>query len=646
MKLDRFDGGQASRLAPQHIAGNQGAEYVNIDNTPGNLVPVKDKVEVGRAILPYHEYFNAENIWLEAEVKTDFLEFQRKMYLTDRVTAPQKYSGGLYHNLGIAGPEQAPSIVNLDKAPTLKELRTRNDTTAGDLPIADLSYLLVNVNNGVYSTPQAFVVFASDTNRARVREANGVEDPVLEGGQLHKWVPDEANPIITDDDGTVMRSVIFDKIQGEFGEEARIYRWHEARWRLVGTFPDKTYTVTDSVFDITANEELDDTLVSPFNGTYQYVYTFYNAADGSESVPSPLSEELDANSGKMQIILPSESLDPQVTHKRIYRVGGNFTQFTMVVELDKTELIYVDQLPESQVDGRPLESESFYAAPEGLAFLSTAYAMLFGALGDQLRFTPIGKPNAWPPEYSIQFEDDITGIGPVANGILVMTLTSTYLITGTGPLTLAQQTLRGDQGCVAFESIQQASLGTVIWASQDGLCTSSGNDVQSLTKLPLGDIRLEPVDSVVHDEVYYCHNADGKTLAWDFRYTNVPKWLELGISAISVADNVLYGYNSNLLYYLFASDQPLTFTYLSPKLTEGSITIRKYYKKLFIRSEGDIIINILIDDRIVAEMALTGSDTHQLAVPQQSQSGYSIQFKVTGTGIVHEIECTPGGRHG
>ncbi len=97
------------------------------------------------------------------------------------------------------------------------------------------------------------------------------------------------------------------------------------------------------------------------------------------------------------------------------------------------------------------------------------------------------------------------------------------------------------------------------------------------------------------DEVYYCHNSDGKTLAWDYRYTQIIKWLDLGITEVLTANSLLYGWQGGQLYTIFKGSNDLTFKYLSPRYIEGSLTETKTYKKFYFRTEGDIIIKILID---------------------------------------------------
>lgn len=630
MKLQIFDGGQSSRLAPQLIQQNQAVVYDNIDSTKGTLTPEKDKVDANILTDKYSHYFYAEDKWVSSTVPTDYLEFQGKLYSTDRVGRPQKFDGTNTNNLGIARPSSAPITVGTDTIALIDEFTTRNLVTSGDLPESDLEYMLVNIKNGIRAVPYQFVMFATGSEIARAR-----------GRFLsQKLSLDLANPITLIE--ATNRSVTFSSFKGPIGDSLELYRKYNDEWRLLTTITDPAVTYTDAVEDISANDLLDTTSFTHFNGTYQYVYTYYNSADGTESAPSPISDELEVQSGFITINNLIASTDPQVDKIRLYRVGGDITQFTLVTELDNVTQTYNENAEDTELDGRLLESDNYYEAPSGLKYLAESYAMLFGALGSQLRFTPIGKPNAWPPEYSLEFNAEILGIGPVANGLLVMTRFRTFVVTGTGPLSLAQQPLRGDQGCIAFESIQEIKEGMLMWASADGLCTSSGNNVTVVTKGSLGRYTSVPVDSAVVDEVYYLLNEDGSTLVWDYRFSPIIRTLSLGVESLTVANSELYGWTAGKQYRLLAATSNLPMTYKSPRFVEGSLTEPKTYKKVYIRSKGDIIINILINDSIVASKSLSSHDTHELLVPQDKQRGFYIQFIVTGTGEVEEIEYTVG----
>lgn len=627
MKIQVFDGGVNSRIAPQLLQQNQGIIYDNIDNATGILTPVKDKLDTGINTDKYAAFFHKGDAWLSSDAPTDYVEFQGFMYSTDGV-APKKFRNGVTQNLGIAAPTFKPVVTVQDAAEPILEL-SYNYTLGGNLPNGVLKYRLFNVKNNVYSAPLQLEVDSVGTVRASLEDVNRKE--------LYE-------PVVTK---TLQRNnaIEFGNIQGQVADRLELYRNYQGVWRKL---TENVEGFVDDVEDISANPALDIDRVSPFVGTYQHLYTFYNADDGTESAPSPLSDELEVNSGLLTITLPGSAPDPQVTHVRIYRVGNNIAQFTLVRQLDISITSYTNKLRDSELDGTLLESDNYAQAPSGLKCLSESYAMLFGALGSTLRFTPVAKPNAWPPEYSLEFDDDITGLGPVANGLIVMTRSATYIVTGTGPFTLAQQTLRGDNGCIANSSVQKIREGALIWAGDDGLYTSSGNNAQCITKSILGDIRLAPVSSAVIDEVYYLLNEDGRILAMDFRYGGIAKWLDLGVESLAVARGELYGWAEGKLHKLFQSDNFLPFKYKSPRFIEGASTELKTYKKVYFRIEGDIIINILIDDESVFSKAYQVTrETVVAQIPQDLQRGYYIQFEVSGTGSLLEIEYEAGRRpHG
>ena len=634
MKIQQFNGGLNTRLAPQMLELTQSTELTNVDVTKGILTPIKDKAPTEIVTEQYAVYYDAGDEWISSTQQTEYLEFQGNLYWTDG-TQPKKYRNGVANNLGIAPPTTVPFVDNIASAPPIREFTTENLIgSGGDLPYQDLEYLLVNEENGVYTRPYKFTVYASSTSAVR---ASGALLELSEDGFYSGY--DFRGNFITTLVGSD-RSVQFSSFKGVVADKAKIFRYYNNTWHKVGEITSLFDTILDDVEDISLNEVLDLDTFSAFNGTYQYTYTYYNENDGTESAPVRPTKERDIDSGAIELSFLFSSSDPQVTHKRIYRVGGNVTQFTLVDEIPDSQTTYVDSKKDSELVGDLLESDNYYEAPTNLRFLSESYAMLFGAVGPTLRFTPVGKPNAWPPEYSIEFDSDITGLGPVANGLLVMTKYATFIVTGTGPLSLAQQTLRGDQGCIDHRSVQQVTRGMLCWASADGLCVSSGNNVEVITKNMLGRVELSPVSSAVVDEVYYCLNSDGTTLVWDFRFKPTFYNLNLGVSSLAVANSQLYGWQSGIQHLMFKGENKLDILYKSPRFIEGSMTLPKTYKKFYFSHKGDIIINILIDDIVVATKNLTGKDTTEVMVPQAKQRGYYVQFEVQGTGDLLEIEYT------
>jgi len=634
MKIQKFDGGLSTRLAPQMLNLNEGRVYENIDNEVGILAPVKSKTETSIEVQRFATFYNAAQQWVSSNTFTDYVEFQKILYSTDRVGRPQKYDGTNRNNLGISAPTVAPTVTTSSSVdtPTEADLIAGN---AGDLPSTTHYYILVNDDGTFLSGPLRTSI---DLVNNRINLDN--EDFEQRFGRIEPGIIQYVNT-----SNNLTRSVEIQNVKGiTYGVNGvKVYRLYAGTYRLVGTLANAGATLNDTTYDISGNDAFDEVEVAPLSGTLQYVYTFVNSTDGTESIPSPVSVEQTVLSS-VNLTTIQVSPDPQVDKKRIYRLGGNIATFSLVAEIDNSTTTYLDETPDTEIIGTVLTSISNTAAPAGLAFLREAYAMLFGAEDTKLRFTPIGEPDYWPELFFIQFSTPITGIAPVTNGVLVFTQFNTHLITGTGPSSLARYLISKDQGCIDASSIQIIG-GSAIWASTDGLCTSNGSSaVQVLTKDKLGKIALNPVDSAVHDEVYYLLENNGSILALDYRYGKVLKRLVLDINSLAVGNDILYGHLNGRLHSLFSSSIVEEFKYTSPTFIEGKKTEEKQYKKVYIYSKGDIIINIYIDNVLVTSRTLETENGHVIQVPQDRQRGHFIQFEITGTGEVDEIEYIVAGR--
>ena len=631
MKIQQFDGGLATRQRPQFLKLNEAVEYTNIDSQVGSLAPVADKTATTITIERYHQFYDAQQVWVGNPILTDFLEFQKIMYFTDRINKPQKFNGIDTFNLGIDVPPQLTSIV-IDSSPEpLSAITLEIDNAGVGLPVEQTNYIFVNVDTGILSAGLIGSVNASDSLG-------------LFSDNLREFKPIEL--LLGTLENTNTRDIILSRAEGIVigGSGIEIYRLYKSVYHFVGALATDTATFTDNVHDISGNKVLDQSAIDPIAGTIQYVMTYYNNADGTESGTSLPSDDLDITiGGKVQLNDLPVSTDPQVDKKRIYRIGGNLTSFTLVEEIPNATTSYLDELSDVDVEGSLATTIGDSPAPIGLSFLTEAYAMLFGAVGSRLVFTPIGEPNNWPALNFLQYEADITSIAPVANGILVSTKFKTHLVTGTGPTSLSTALLSGDQGCVAFESRQIVS-GTAMWASTDGICSSSGGYVTVLSKAQLGKIDLIPVDSEIHDEIYYCLNSDKSILAFDFGINQVFKTFKLDTITIAKANDILYGWINNVMYTLFSSSKAVKLEYLSPRFIEGRATELKNYKKVYIYSKGDIILDIIINDKVVATKTLTGEDGFDFQPPVDKQRGFFIQFRLTGTGEVYELEYEAGRR--
>lgn len=157
MKIQQFAGGAATRLAPQYINQDQGAEYINIDNTTGELAPVKAATPTGVLVEKYNAFFTKDSEWVSSDLPTTFLEFQGVMYATNGQEATKR-SDGVTHSLGIAAPTDAPVLTSENLANPLEELDIVSDLNGGDLPANKLSYRLYNKQGDVLSSPLEILV--------------------------------------------------------------------------------------------------------------------------------------------------------------------------------------------------------------------------------------------------------------------------------------------------------------------------------------------------------------------------------------------------------------------------------------------------------------------------------------------------------
>jgi hypothetical protein len=624
MKLQVFNGGQSSKMRPQFIEANQGVVYENIDYDAGTLTPINMPKETDVSVKQYHQWFNAGARWVDSDNPRDYVEFQKTLYWTDRSTRPQKLSmDGVQTGLGIDMPPKLTSF-NLTKNPKgISDVKIEPLSQNTGLPMEVQYYLLINQDANGYSNAFHFQV---DTRDRVTTIAQSTNDP-----QIRPKVDSSST-------SSAKRQVRISNIKGVTAGSVgyKLFRQYAGKFYLVGLF---TSTITDATENISSNEQLDYDLFGKLDGVYTYVLTYVNNNDGSESAPSTVSSELDLEDGGYITVneIPIAT-DPQVTHKRLYRVGGLLGEFTQVTQISNYVTSFVDNIKDSEVPGHILDTTTAYPAPSGLKYLQEAYAMLFGVLDTKLRFTPVGKPDQWPESYYLQFDAPLTGIAPVANGILVFTQFRTYIVTGTGPTSLSQYLLSSDQGCIAYESVQLIAT-EAVWASTDGLCSSSGNRPIVITKNKLGKITLNPIDSAIYDETYYLMEANNKILSYK---GDIVARYDFNVSSLALANDSLYGYRDGKLWELFTGSDPAYFSFESALFTEGKFTANKTYKKIFLYSRGRVIINILINNVVVQTKELEGEDSFTIQVPQDLQRGFFIQFKIEGTGEVSELEYVIG----
>lgn len=381
--------------------------------------------------------------------------------------------------------------------------------------------------------------------------------------------------------------------------------------------------------------------VGNLTGTYQYCFTYYNIADGTESAPSEYSNEITVVSKNIPVIVTA-STDSQVTNIKLYRLGGNLTAMSLVATISNTTQTYIDSLVDTAIPGDILTSQNAGQAPVGLQYLTKSNAMLFGAVSDKLYFSEVAFVNNWSPYYFIDYDEPITGLGATQNGLLVFTEYSTYLVTGTTPETLSSYLLSSSQGCIKHKSIKFIA-NTLIWLSHDGLCASTGTDIQVITRPKLGKVTLvSPKSAAVYDDVYYLA-YENYILCADFRFGLAFYTVTGNIDSFHVASNKLWYSANSKLYSMFEGARYRELTYITAEFPDGAISTLKNYKNLYAYGTQDMTISVIIDGKQIGSYNLVDG-VNDLKFLQSERRGYSIQFAVVGIGEVKEIEYKVEGR--
>lgn len=387
----------------------------------------------------------------------------------------------------------------------------------------------------------------------------------------------------------------------------------------------------------TASSASVGTGTSGLDGVYQYTYTYYNETDGTESQPAPLSDELTVAGEDVNVTYVA-SLDPQVTHIKIYRIGGALLSFQEIAEVANTSGTYNDTSGDLDTTGGVLATSLNGRPPAGLRYLTESYGTFFGAVGSKLYFSrDIGNPNYWPEPNYINFEDTITGVKESGAGVIVCTYYKTYIMTGTNIASFNKQLLSASQGCINYKTMVSLG-GEVLFVSTDGICAASGGGVQVLSRNKLGVQFFDTINAIAHKEVYYVQLADNSILALDIRFGGIFKKFDFNTTWLVLANDKLYGSIAPAVFELFACNQ-VEYTYSTGNITDGASSMLKSYDEIYLSLEGEHTIDIYIDDIFVASRTVSGAAKPvEISIPQDMQQGSRIRFVMSGIGTIRELQ--------
>lgn len=599
MLLNDFSGGLNIRVAPSLLQPTESQVYTNIDNAAGSIRPIKGSVLHTASVNKYFAWYYAASEFIFSATAKTTVEYKDVLYSTNPGSYPTKYDGTDTYRLGIVKPSTPLTVTRLYE-------KGYTELTTGDLPLGTHQYILVNTVAGASGD----IVTKTDITAVLTGSNDAVR--IL-------WEADTGS--------------------------TNIYRLYNGTYRKVNATP-VSADYDDVVYDISAGAELG----AIYSETYSYVYTYYNSTNGNESAPCDPSEEIIAyeplgseyGNSRLDLATFTATADAQVDKFRVYRIGGALSNYTLVATLDDTATVYVDNTSDIDLAGNHvLDTLGYQEAPTDLRYMTEAYAMLFGALDDKLYYSNIAVPDAWPATNFIDFDDTITGMAPVQGGLLVFTMFKTYIVVGTTPSSFSKYLVDSEQGCLGHNTIEFVN-GSVVWLSQDGLCTTTGGSAQIISLPQLGKLSLTGVQNAqVLDSVYYLAH-DAGILVMDFRYNVTVRNIGLVVDWLGAYADSLYFTQGGDLYTMFAGEN-MAYVYKSPMLTDGSYSHLKIYKDFYIKYNGNVKVTLYVDGEVINTKELSGNKSYNLKALSGSE-GYGLEIELEGTAEISEIEYKVTGR--
>ena len=355
--------------------------------------------------------------------------------------------------------------------------------------------------------------------------------------------------------------------------------------------------------------------------------------------------------------------------------GGQSAEATPIVSPDGTPLV-----PETDIryqryisaTGAVLNSYDFQPPSSSITYLAFADGALFGIDGRRLRWSILGLYDYWPSANFLDFDDEITGILAVSEGLLVFTLRQTHIVRGVlGTTQITRATISQERGCIHPRSCKYVR-GVPTWLSTEGITTFNNGRADVISRAKLGDVELQNVITCeVHNEVYYVlynpekrlngetNSAGNILLGYDLRYIEGGSFTEYEIPGLSFIttyknDSSLYGTviaNGNKqLTKLFEGTEDLTLRYKSPVLTGGVFSRVKSYEKFYARYETDSPNGFQYNITLYSQSRTGDFPRADLLSDKQSAETscpqgrwYGIQFDITGEGKFIEFEWEEAG---
>ena len=181
----------------------------------------------------------------------------------------------------------------------------------------------------------------------------------------------------------------------------------------------------------------------------------------------------------------------------IYRNEQGIWNLVDSVTLDK--LTYEDAKPYAALGGTPNSyydenglTVSYSTPPLGLTCIEAHYGMLFGIIGNQVRWTPILAPDAWPESFSVTLSYKPVALASYAQGLIILCEDAVYRLDGNTATGMSLSKTYTEDGCFAPHSVQKTDKG-LLYLSKRGIMIFDGAKAECLTDTRItGDTLTNP----------------------------------------------------------------------------------------------------------------------------------------------------------
>ena len=218
-----------------------------------------------------------------------------------------------------------------------------------------------------------------------------------------------------------------------------------------------------------------------------YVYTYVSPL-GEEGPPSPASSPINTIDGNTVVLtFETESLGSynlgSNAFRRVYRtaLGTTTSVYQHVGDYPIGTITISDALLDVSL-GEIIPSVDWFPPPADMVGIKMSpNGFMVGYSGNSLCASETYLPHAFSPLNQLAFPGNITGIAITGDSIIVFTDDMPYLVTGSSAANLTAIKIDHPQTCTNKNSIVNMG-GYVLFASPDGLCSITANDLTIATQ--------------------------------------------------------------------------------------------------------------------------------------------------------------------